>query len=179
LYLFTQGIAASRRNRQTRHLSRRIDLLTALIIALSVLTPIILFIWWRERRWSARTKALRTILDRADELESDLQECRIRLREIPSLINHLPPSHTLSARATLTAEPQVQAALHDLLQHRLWLRDHAADASLEALQAAALALGQSRDRLSEQLIRLGEVKAELVDARSSSGVTAEAVSRER
>src|SRR5690606_30619230 len=112
----------------------------------------------------ARNRELRSILDHADALERELQECRARLREIPALVSHLPPSNALSAHATLTAEPQVQAALHDLLQHRLWLREHGGDASLEALRSAAAALIQSRERLATQLIRLGEVRAELIEA---------------
>ena len=39
---------------------------------------------------------------------------RSRLREIPALVTTLPPAAQLSARATLVAEPQVQAALRDL-----------------------------------------------------------------
>ncbi len=138
-----------------------------LFIGALVLVPVVLALWLRERHWSARTRTLRTILDDADALEADLQTCRARLREIPALVSGLPPSTALSAHATLTAEPQVQQALHDLLQHRLWLREHAADASLAALRNAASALAESRQRLSAQLDRLAEVRSELELARAS------------
>jgi hypothetical protein len=139
-------------------------LLNYLLIAILLLAPIPIVIWLRERRWSARARELRNILDHADALESELQDCRARLREIPALVSHLPPSTSLSAHATLTAEPQVQAALHDLLQHRLWLRQHGADASIEELRTAAAALIHSRGKLAVQLDRLTEVRAELAEA---------------
>ena len=86
------------------------DLPRYLLIAALVLAPIAILIWLRERYMSARTRVLREILDHADALESELQECRSRLREIPALVSRLPPSASLSARATLAAEPEVQAA---------------------------------------------------------------------
>lgn len=135
-----------------------------LLIAALLLAPLVVAIWLRERHLAARTRELRSVLDNADALETELQECRARLREIPALVSHLPPAISLSAHATLTAEPEVQAALHDLLQHRLWLKQFGADASLEALRASSAALIQSRTKLAEQLQRLGEVRAELEDA---------------
>ena len=137
-----------------------------LLVAL-ILVPVALVVWWRERGWTQRTLALRAILDDADALERELQDCRARLREIPALVNGLAPSTALSAHATLAAEPQVQQALHDLLQHRLWLREHASDASRADLQAAAAALGESRKTLAIQLSRLAEVRAELAAVRAS------------
>lgn len=124
-------------------------------------------VWLRERNWSARARVLRGILDDADALELELQRCRTHLRELPALVSNLPVD--LSARATLTAEPQVQAALHDLLQHRLWLRQHGADASLQELRGAATALSQSRGRLAAQMQRLAQVRSELDQARIGAG----------
>jgi hypothetical protein len=140
-----------------------------LLIAALLLAPLPIVIWFRERRMAARTRTLREVLDNADALEGELQECRARLREIPALVSRLPPSISLSAHATLTAEPEVQAALHDLLQHRLWLNQHGADASLEALQSARDALVHSRERLSSQLDRLGKVREELASAGNDVG----------
>ncbi|HNV06886.1 MAG: hypothetical protein WBC13_08350 [Dokdonella sp.] len=143
------------------------DLPRYLLIAALVLAPIAILIWLRERYMSARTRVLREILDHADALESELQECRSRLREIPALVSRLPPSASLSARATLAAEPEVQAALHDLLQHRLWLKQFGADASLDTLCSACKALEQSRSKLSTQLERLEQVREELASAGSN------------
>jgi DNA repair ATPase RecN len=144
------------------------DLPRYLLIAALVLAPIAILIWLRERHMSARTRVLREILDHADALESELQECRSRLREIPALVSRLPPSASLSARATLAAEPEVQAALHDLLQHRLWLKQFGADASLDTCcRSACKALEQSRSKLSTQLERLEQVREELASAGSN------------
>jgi hypothetical protein len=142
-------------------------LLNVFLIVGALLFPALLVLWLRQRRWTLRTRELRRILDLADSLEKDLQNCRARLREIPALVSHLPPSNALSAHATLTAEPQVQAALHDLLQHRLWLREHADDAPIETLRSAASALSQSRDKLRTQLERLEEVRSQLAEANVS------------
>lgn len=139
-------------------------MLDYLLLAALLLAPLAVAIYLRERRLGARTRELRAVLDHADALEKELQECRARLREIPSLVSHLPPAISLSARATLTAEPEVQAALHDLLQHRLWLKQHGVDASLEKLKAATSALIHSRQKLATQLERLEQVRRELADA---------------
>lgn len=149
-------------------------MLDYLLIAALLLAPVVIVVWLRERHLAARTRTLRTVLDHADALERELQECRARLREIPALVSRLPPSISLSAHATLTAEPEVQAALHDLLQHRLWLRQFGANASLDELRSAAAALVHSRDQLATQLGRLGEVREDLASAgtdleRSPSG----------
>jgi hypothetical protein len=135
-----------------------------LLIAALLLAPLIVVIWLRERHLAARTRELSSVLDHADALEKELHECRARLREIPALVSHLPPAISLSAHATLTAEPEVQAALHDLLQHRLWLKQFGAEASLKALRSASAALMQSRKKLALQLERLGEVRGELEQA---------------
>lgn len=139
-------------------------LIDYLLIAALLLAPVVIVIWLRERHLSARTHTLRSVLDHADALERELQECRARLREIPALVSQMPPSISLSAHATLTAEPEVQAALHDLLQHRLWLRQFGADASLDELRSAAAALVRARDKLASQLERLEEVREELAVA---------------
>ena len=120
----------------------------------------------REHWLGRRPRLLVEVMDAADALESELYECRARLREIPALVATLPPSAQLSARATLVAEPQVQAALRDLLSHRLWLKEHAATATLAELQSARAALGAAKASLTRQLERLAEVRAELVAARA-------------
>lgn len=137
---------------------------TVLVILATVLALGTTGLFLRERWWNARTRTLRGILDDADALERELQECRARMRELPARVSQMPSSLDVSVRATLTAEPQVQAALHDLLQHRLWLRDHGATASLDDLRNAGSALRQSRDTLAAQMQRLAEVCAELDEA---------------
>jgi len=136
--------------------------LRILLIFLLLATGLLTAAWLYERRRRRTPLLLGEILDLADALERDLLECRARLREIPALATTLPPLQ--SARATLAAEPLVQEALRDLLAHRLWLKDHAADASRQELQSARDALVATRSSLATQLGRLSEVRADLAQA---------------
>ena len=126
--------------------------------------------WFRERELRRRPLLLAAIMDEADQLETELHECRARLREIPALVATLPPSAQLSARATLVAEPQVQAALRDLLAHRLWLKENAATATIPELESARGALSAAKSALAAQLDRLAEVRSELEAARAAPSV---------
>jgi hypothetical protein len=129
-------------------------------------------LWLRERKLRRRPLLLAEIMDEADALETELHECRARLREIPALVATLPPSAQLSARATLVAEPQVQAALRDLLAHRLWLKENAATARIPELESARAALATAKAALAAQLERLAEVRTELTAARAAQTVRA-------
>ena len=124
----------------------------------------------RERKLRRRPQLLAAIMDEADALETELHECRARLREIPALVATLPPSAQLSARATLVAEPQVQAALRDLLSHRLWLKENATTATIAELESARSALAAAKAALAAQLERLAEVRSELESARAAQAV---------
>ena len=124
-------------------------------------------VWLRALQLRRKPRLLAAVMDEADALEHELYECRARLREIPALVTALPPSAQLSARATLVAEPQVQAALRDLLAHRLWLKEHAATASLRELESARGALTTAKAALATQLERLAEVRADLEMARAT------------
>ena len=124
-------------------------------------------LWLRDRQMRRKPRLLAAVMDEADALEQELYECRARLREIPALVTALPPSAQLSARATLVAEPQVQAALRDLLAHRLWLKEHAATASLRELESARASLTGAKAALGTQLERLAEVRADLEMARAT------------
>jgi hypothetical protein len=151
--------------RQTRCLEdkRLIYLIATVAIAVLLLGGF----WVRERALRRRPRLLAGVMDEADALERELYECRTRLREIPALVAALPPSAQLSARATLVAEPQVQAALRDLLSHRLWLKEHADTATLTELESARGALSTAKAALATQLERLAEVRTELEAARAA------------
>ena len=124
-------------------------------------------VWLRESWLQRRPRLIAEVMDEADALERELYECRARLREIPALVATLPPSAQLSARATLVAEPQVQAALRDLLSHRLWLKEHAATATFTELTSAHHALAAANAALATQLERLAEVRSELESSRAA------------
>lgn len=141
------------------------------LIATAAVVALLLGAYWlRERLLRRRPQLLADVMDEADALERELYECRTRLREIPALVATLPPSAQLSARATLVAEPQVQAALRDLLSHRLWLKEHAATATIAELRSAHGALSTAKAALVTQLGRLAEVRAELEAAKGGQTV---------
>ena len=143
--------------------------MTILLVCAALAAAIMLLAWARERSLRRKPRLLAEILDLADALERDLLECRARLRELPALTAHLPPSDQLSARATLAAEPQVQDALRDLLAHRLWLKDHADGATLVELGHARDALVATRSSLETQLARLADVRADFEHTRHVHG----------
>jgi hypothetical protein len=137
------------------------------LIAIAIAAALSVAALWLRERWLRRKpRLLAQIMDEADTLERELYECRVRLREIPALVATLPPSSQLSARATLVAEPQVQAALRDLLSHRLWLKEHASGASIRELESARSALAGANASLATQLERLAAVRSELEAARA-------------
>jgi hypothetical protein len=150
--------------------SSEVKALITLIASAAAVALLLGGFWLRERLWRRRPRLLAEVMDEADALERELYECRTRLREIPALVATLPPSAQLSARATLVAEPQVQAALRDLLSHRLWLKEHAANATLAELKSAHGALAAAKAALVTQLERLAEVRAELEAARGGQMV---------
>src|SRR4029077_8381959 len=121
----------------------------------------------REHWLGRRPRLLVGGMDAADGIESELEECGARLREIPALVATLPPSAQLSARATLVAEPQVQAALRDLLSHRLWLKENAQTAASAELESARGARAAAKAALAAQLDRLADVRSELQAARAA------------
>jgi hypothetical protein len=156
--------------RQTRH--PEVKPLIYLIASLVAVVALFGGLWLREHRRRRQPRLLAEVMDQADALERELYECRARLREIPALVTALPPSAQLSARATLVAEPQVQAALRDLLSHRLWLKEHADTATLGELASARSALAGAKASLATQLERLAKVRADLETARAAQAVRA-------
>ena len=59
----------------------------------------------------------------------------------------------------LRGEHPVQGAMRDLLRQRLWLRDHAADASLDQLRSVRGSLDAARGSLEQQLARIDRARA--------------------
>ena len=98
---------------------------------------------FRLRRGSLqRQQAISQLLDAADALEARLRAART---EIETVAGH--------------DRNPVRAAMQDLLRQRLWLRDHAADASLDKLRSVRGSLDAARGSLEQQLARIDRARA--------------------
>jgi predicted nuclease with TOPRIM domain len=139
-------------------------LIGVLVAALLVL----LLLWSRERDWRRRHAIIRALLDGADALEAQLQECRQRMQRLRGMLSVLPEEMSAQADAALSADSKVQEALKDLLAHRLWIQQNAQGASLDQLNAARSALTQSSATLNAQIERLTAITTELERAQSSA-----------
>lgn len=137
-----------------------------LIVLIALLLAGLVFAVWRERRWRRRDQALGHLIDGADALETQLLGCRERMQTLRGMLVDLPEEMTGDADEALAADHKVQAALRDLLQHRLWIQQHGASASQQELDAAVVALDQSRRSMQRQLLRLEEITAALREAQA-------------
>ncbi len=125
-------------------------------------------LWLRDRGERGRHNAIRALLDGADALESRLQECRERMQHLRDMLVVLPEEMSARADSALRADAKVQAALKDLLAHRLWIQQHAATASPRELAQAQQALDQSGTTLQAQLDRLAAIATDLQRAQTEA-----------
>jgi chromosome segregation ATPase len=139
-----------------------------LFIAASAAAVVLSIVWLRERRWRRHERAIRDLLDGADALEAQLQECRRRMQRLREMLAILPEEMSADANSALSADTKVQAALKDLLGHRLWIKQHALQATPRQLDAARAALAKSAATLGAQLDRLAGIAADLERAQSSA-----------
>jgi hypothetical protein len=119
---------------------------------------VIIYILLREVR---HQRALRTLYLEADGLEHDLKECRSRLARAHASMS-VGPSQPAAGEAE--ARQAVDAALRELLAHRLWLRDEAGSANQRELDAAVNAIGKARGALARQLEELASAQTALETA---------------
>ncbi|HEX7348770.1 MAG TPA: hypothetical protein VF264_03855 [Rhodanobacteraceae bacterium] len=119
---------------------------------------LIVFLLLRQMR---HQRALRTLYLEADALEHDLKECRSRLQRAHASMS-LNPNQPAAGEAE--AHQAVNAALRELLAHRLWLRDEADNANQHDLDAAVSAIGKVRGALGQQLRELDSAQKALETA---------------
>lgn len=110
------------------------------------------------RRQNRRNASLRRLLELADRVEADLKSCRTKLKQAHAVMSLNPD---LPAASEQEAANAVDAGLRALLQQRIWIRDHAPNASQGELDAATRSMGQTRDRLRPLLQALGEAQDDL------------------
>ncbi|HET7267005.1 MAG TPA: hypothetical protein VFJ15_02765 [Oleiagrimonas sp.] len=134
-------------------------------LAIAVLVVVIVIVvgisLLRYRRIQRRNLALRRLLDDADRLESDLKECRQRLDRAHAVMAAAPGT---PLAGETDARQAVDAGLRSLLEHRLWIRDQSARASLKELDNAVTALSRARASLEPQLRALDHAQRGLEQA---------------
>ncbi|HEX7326770.1 MAG TPA: hypothetical protein VF292_15690 [Rhodanobacteraceae bacterium] len=136
---------------------------TLLAITLPVLVAVAAcgVIAWLLLRQARHQRTLRTLYLDADALEHDLKACRARLQRAHAAMS-LGPNRPATGEAD--AERAVEAALRELLAHRLWLRDQAGTANQRDLDAAVHAIDQARGALGIQLQALDSAQRALETA---------------
>ena len=135
-------------------------LLAVLLPALVALAACVLIIVLLARQ-IRHQRALRTLYLEADGLEHDLKECRNRLARAHASMSMGPNQ---PAAGETDARRAIDAALRELLAHRLWLRDEADNANQRALDAAVSAIGKARGALGQQLQELDSAQRALETA---------------
>lgn len=90
------------------------------------------------------------------------------MQHLRDMLTVLPEEMSARADCALRADTKVQAALKDLLAHRMWIQQHAATASSHELTQAQQALDQSSDTLQAQLDRLAAIAADLQRAQTEA-----------
>ena len=141
-------------------------LMNLFIATLTLATLVVLGLLWRLIQLRRRQDALRRIMDHADALERDLYACRERMQAMHRWVSTLPSTLTTQGLASLTLDPLGQKALRDLLQQRLWLRDHGESAPLAQLLRTRADLERSRKSLAENMEKL-EAAGEALAAAST------------
>lgn len=142
---------------------------------LTALAAIVLLVLWRRQAERRRQQRLSRLMDSADELERLLHRIRDRMRSMREVVDRVPEEVGADARASLNRDPQVQDALRDLLEHRLWIQQRGQQASARELREARTALDRARERIAGELARLERAGAELAEITDAA---AEAARRE-
>lgn len=114
----------------------------AILISLIVVAMVLVVGFIRRSRVRARQSALRAVLDAADALEDRLRSARSEIEAVAG--DEVNP---------------VRAAMEDLLQQRLWLRDHADHARIVRLNEVRAGLDAARQRLEQQLQQIKRARS--------------------
>lgn len=134
-----------------------------LALLVPVLLAVIGYAVWRHFALR-RNRAVAGLLDRADALEAILLRTRSRMKAMQQVVERVPSDVGARAQASLDTERQVQSALRDVLEHRLWIARHAETAPYAELVSARKALDRAVESLGSQLDRLESAGADLEDA---------------
>ena len=130
---------------------------------------------WTIDRGRRRDRTLVRLLDLADDALQRLHPLLAAVEQGFQVVGRVPADIAEVARASLDGAVPIREAKRDLLQHRLWIQQHGAQARQRELDAACAALDRARARLATQLGELEQAGAELAEVTAAS---AEAARRE-
>lgn len=145
--------------------------LLAGLLVLAVAAPL----WWSHRQRMRRQHTIARMLDLADQVEALLDRSKERMRSLRPLVERVPADIAAGAQASIDSSLPIFEAKRDLLQHRLWIQQHGASATLAELDQACAALSRVRERLGTELHDLDRVRRDLAHATDAA---AEAALRE-
>lgn len=131
------------------------------VVLLALLVALVAAAMLLRRRQTRRGSSLRTLLDLADRLETDLKTCRSGLQQAHAVMSLNPD---LPAASERDAQHAIDAGLRALLQQRLWIRDRSPRASQHELDEAANSMRDTRDRLRPLLKALDQAQTDLNSA---------------
>lgn len=131
------------------------------VVALLVLVALAAWMIVQRRRQGRRVRTMQQLVDLADRLEADLRNCRSGLEQAHAVMAANPD---LPGSSEQDARHAVDAGLQALLRQRIWIRDHAAQATQPELEAAANAMHTGRDRLQPLLRALSAAQHDLDSA---------------
>lgn len=101
---------------------------------------------------------MRALLEGADQLETDIKKCRSLLARAHAAVAVAPQ---VPAAGSADAQGAIDQALRSLLAHRLWIRDHAPQATQAELDTAVDALTHAHQAVRGQLAALIAAQQEL------------------
>lgn len=125
---------------------------------------VVAWLWWRGERRRRHDARLAALLDALDALEGTIKRYRERMLAMDAEVRSQGP---VSGYRRIDPEAPMQEALRGVLQHRLWIRDHGATASVHELDEAVLATVARRDQLDARLAELDTAVAALLAAREA------------
>ena len=146
-------------------------LLVGLVLIVVVASPLLM----KERARLRRQRTLSRMLDLADEVEALLDRSQERMQALRPMVQRVPADIAAEAAKSLQGALPIREAKRDVLQHRLWIQQHADSASQAELDKACAALNRVRERLDGELAELETVGSDLANATDAA---AEAALRE-
>lgn len=134
-----------------------------LLLGLVALAAFAAYLFWRARQLR-RQRLLARLLDLADAVERLLDRSQERMQALQPVVGRVPSDIGAVAQAALEHALPIREAKRDVLQHRLWIQQNSASASLAELDAACAALRRAREKLEQQLVNLESAGAALASA---------------